>query len=328
MKHNTRIRFSAALMMLVVMPGLLYAVGVLFMGWKLAFILPVLLIVVELYGTLYGWRHLVVKKCTCKSLLLPKSFEGYKILQISDLHVGTFLESPSFVEKLVEKINSLSPDLIVFTGDLVNIKATEVVPFVKILKKLKAKDGVYSVLGNHDYCEYGIPADKNFNDFTKKRWAIRNQHALMFLQRQMGWNLLMNENVKITRQNEYNKEESIFVIGVENISKPPFQDYGNMTKAMEGMRIGTFKILLTHDPSHWRRGVIGQTDIALTLSGHTHAGQFKIGKFSPAKWMYHEWGGKYVEEGSMLHVSLGVGGTMPFRLGAWPEINEIKLVRH
>jgi len=216
----------------------------------------------------------------------------------------------------------------VFTGDLVNIKATEAVPFVKILKKLNAPDGIYSVMGNHDYCEYGIPADKSFNEFTRQRWALRNQHAMKFLQRQMGWRLLMNENVKITRQNEHGKEESIHIIGVENISKPPFKDYGNMDKAMEGMKIGTFKILLTHDPSHWRRGVLGKTDIALTLSGHTHAAQLKLGNFSPAKWMYHEWGGKYVEDGSTLHVSLGVGGTMPFRLGAWPEINEITLVRH
>ena len=328
MKHNTKIRFSAALMMLVVMPGLIYAVGALFMGWKWAFVFPTLLIAAELYGTLYGWRHLVVKKCTCKSLLLPKSFEGYKVLQISDLHVGTFLETPHFVEKIVEKVNSLHPDVIVFTGDLVNIKATEAVPFVKILKKLNAPDGIYSVMGNHDYCEYGIPADKSFNKFTRQRWALRNQHAMKFLQRQMGWRLLMNENVKITRQNEHGKEESIHIIGVENISKPPFKDYGNMDKAMEGMKIGTFKILLTHDPSHWRRGVLGKTDIALTLSGHTHAAQLKLGNFSPAKWMYHEWGGKYVEDGSTLHVSLGVGGTMPFRLGAWPEIKEITLVIH
>lgn len=328
MKHNTKIRFSAALMMLVVMPGLIYAVGALFMGWKWAFVFPTLLIAAELYGTLYGWRHLVVKKCTCKSLLLLKSFEGYKVLQISDLHVGTFLETPHFVEKIVEKVNSLHPDVIVFTGDLVNIKATEAVPFVKILKKLNAPDGIYSVMGNHDYCEYGIPADKSFNKFTRQRWALRNQHAMKFLQRQMGWRLLMNENVKITRQNEHGKEENIHIIGVENISKPPFKDYGNMDKAMEGMKIGTFKILLTHDPSHWRRGVLGKTDIALTLSGHTHAAQLKLGNFSPAKWMYHEWGGKYVEDGSTLHVSLGVGGTMPFRLGAWPEINEITLVRH
>ena len=315
-------------MMLVVMPGLIYAVGALFMGWKWAFVFPTLLIAAELYGTLYGWRHLVVKKCTCKSLLLPKSFEGYKVLQISDLHVGTFLETPHFVEKIVEKVNSLHPDVIVFTGDLVNIKATEAVPFVKILKKLNAPDGIYSVMGNHDYCEYGIPADKSFNKFTRQRWALRNQHAMKFLQRQMGWRLLMNENVKITRQNEHGKEESIHIIGVENISKPPFKDYGNMDKAMEGMKIGTFKILLTHDPSHWRRGVLGKTDIALTLSGHTHAAQLKLGNFSPAKWMYHEWGGKYVEDGSTLHVSLGVGGTMPFRLGAWPEIKEITLVIH
>ena len=102
---------------------------------------------------------------------------------------------------------------------------------------------------------------------------------------------------------------------------------GDLEKAMEGLSPGTFKILLSHDPTHWRRGVLHKTDIALTLSGHTHAGQLKIGRFSPVKWAYHEWGGKDVEDGSMLYVSLGIGGTVPFRFGAWPEVNVIRLIR-
>lgn len=137
----------------------------------------------------------------------------------------------------------------------------------------------------------------------------------------MGWHLLMNEHVMIAR----GREDAIALIGVENSSRPPFPDYGDLPKAMQGLHEGTFKILLSHDPSHWRREVLRQTDIALTLSGHTHAGQLRIGKFSPARWAYNEWGGKYVEDGSMLHVSLGVGGTVPFRLGAWPEVNVITL---
>ena len=108
-------------------------------------------------------------------------------------------------------------------------------------------------------------------------------------------------------------------------SRPPFPDYGDLTKALKGTAEGSFKILLSHDPSHWRRGVLHQTDIALTLSGHTHAGQISLGRVSPAKWAYNEWGGKYTEDGSMLYVSVGVGGTVPFRFGAWPGIDVIQL---
>ena len=136
----------------------------------------------------------------------------------------------------------------------------------------------------------------------------------------MGWRMLMNENVMLQRGSD-----SIAIIGVENIGKPPFKSFGNLDKAMAGLPADCFKVLLSHDPTYWRRGVLNKTDISLTLSGHTHAGQVKIGRFSPAKWAYNEWGGKYTEGSSMLYVSLGIGGTMPFRFGAWPEINIITL---
>ena len=142
------------------------------------------------------------------------------------------------------------------------------------------------------------------------------------------YRLIIDDRVQHTRLSARKSRDGIhLIIGVENISRPPFPNYGDLKRAMEGLEKGTFKILLSHDPSHWRRGVLHQTDIALTLSGHTHAGQVKIGKFSPAKWAYNEWGGKYTEGGSMLYVSLGIGGTVPFRFGAWPEINVITLRR-
>lgn len=169
-------------------------------------------------------------------------------------------------------------------------------------------------MGNHDYCEYG--ADKSEHNIEK------NQTVLRYLEAKIGWRLLMNEHALIRRG-----DDAIAVIGVENISRPPFQDYGDLHKAMEGLPTGMFKILLSHDPSHWRRGVLHQTDIALTLSGHTHAGQLRIGRLSPSKVAYQEWGGKYTEDGSMLYVSTGIGGTVPFRIGAWPEVNVITLRR-
>ena len=272
------------------------------------------------YGFFFGWRRIVVKNATCESALLPKSFDGYRILQLSDLHIGTFRGNPGFIRKLVKVVNEQNADLIVFTGDLVNIRADEVRPFMADLSTMKQRDGVLSIMGNHDYCEYG-------QDHSE-RYEKRNQNILHYLEAKMGWRMLDNEHVTIGRLRQTGGEnisESIAVIGVENISKPPFPDYGDLEKAIGDLPAGMFKVLLSHDPSHWRRGVLNKTDIALTLSGHTHAGQLKIGRFSPSKWAYNEWGGKYVEGDSMLYVSTGIGGTVPFRFGAWPEINVITL---
>ena len=300
-------------LLFIVLPGLLFLALWPLLGWKIALSVPVLVWLVVLYGFFFGWRHIVVRSAPCESPLLPTSFDGYRVLQLSDIHIGTFLRNRGFVDKLVRIVNAQEPDLIVFTGDLVNVSAEEVIPFQHILKQMRARDGVYSIMGNHDYCEYG--EDKSIGNVT------RNQNVLKYLEEKMGWRLLMNEHVRIS--NGYGDE--IAVIGVENISRPPFPDYGDLRKAVAGLPAGMFKILLSHDPSHWRRGVLHETDIALTLSGHTHAGQVRIGKFSPARWAYNEWGGKYVENDSMLYVSLGVGGTVPFRLGAWPEVNVITL---
>lgn len=298
-------------LLFIVLPGLLFLALWPLLGWKIALSVPVLIWLVVLYGFFFGWRHIVVRSATCESPLLPTSFDGYRVLQLSDIHIGTFLRNRGFVDKLVRIVNAQEPDLIVFTGDLVNVSAEEVIPFQHILKQMRARDGVYSIMGNHDYCEYGD--DKSIGNVT------RNQNVLKYLEEKMGWRLLMNEHVRIGN----GCGDEIAVIGVENISRPPFPDYGDLRKAVAGLPAGMFKILLSHDPSHWRRGVLHETDIALTLSGHTHAGQVRIGKFSPARWAYNEWGGKYVENDSMLYVSLGVGGTMPFRLGAWPEVNVI-----
>ena len=313
LRHNTLMRLLFGGILYIGFPGLLFLLLWPLVGWCWALVPAGLLVALVTYGCFFGWRHIVVRSAKCVSPLLPRSFDGYRVVQLSDIHIGTFLRNRAFIDKMVRTVNALHPDVIVFTGDLVNVSADEVIPFQHALGQLHAPDGVYSIMGNHDYCEYG--ADRSDHNIA------RNQHVLRYLEEKIGWRLLMNEHVTIARGDG----AEIAVIGVENISRPPFPDYGDLRKAMQGLPVGMFKILLSHDPSHWRRGVLHQTDIALTLSGHTHAGQIRIGRFSPARWAYNEWGGKYEEGGSMLYVSLGIGGTVPFRFGAWPEVNVITL---
>ncbi len=332
--HNTFLRTFIGMTLCIGMPKLLFSLLQFILPTAAALICALLLIAAFIYGFFFGWRRIVVRTATCESALLPQSFDGYRILQMSDLHIGTFRQNPSFIRKLVRVVNEQKPDMVVFTGDLVNVHADEVLPFISDLSQIKAPDGVFSIMGNHDYCEYGMEATPGSRRtarkgaFAKEPTAKRNQRVLEYLQEKIGWRLLMNEHVNIVRirqEEGVNKSESISLIGVENIGQPPFKNMGDLKKAMEGLVSGTFKVLLSHDPTHWRRGVLHKTDIALTLSGHTHAGQLKIGRFSPAKWAYNEWGGKYTEDGSMLYVSLGLGGTVPFRFGAWPEVNVITL---
>lgn len=264
------------------------------------------------YGFARGWKRLEVKEVTITSADLPASFDGYRLVQLSDLHVGTFGIDTAYLRELVERVNDLRPDLVVFTGDLVNSSADELDPFMGILPHLKARDGVFSILGNHDYCTY--------RRYDTADGAARNLAELKRREQGFGWDLLLNENRTIRRGTD-----SIALIGVENDSRPPFPSRGDLRKAMERVPERAFKILLSHDPTHWRREVLSKTDIQLTLSGHTHAMQLMIGHFSPARWAYPEWGGIYRDGDRTLYVSIGAGGTVPFRFGAWPEINVITL---
>ena len=264
-------------------------------------------------GYTLGSRHIVIRNFTHTSPLLPKTFNGFRIAQISDLHLGTFHNQPDRVWKFIERINQTKPDLIVFTGDMVNFRSEEAQEFIPILSQLKAPYGVISILGNHDYMSYvKWPSEKAREDDVKN---------LINIQRGMKWKPLLNENI-IIRQGT----DSIAIIGVENDGKPPFPQRGDLKKAQKGLSRKCFKILLSHDPTHWRRRVLPETDIPLMLAGHTHGMQFKIGRFSPASWFYPEWGGKYREGKRELIVSLGMGEVlMPFRFGAWPEIDIITL---
>ena len=265
-----------------------------------------------IFGATEGKRYFQVKETTIESKDVPQGFDGYRIVQLSDMHVGSWNGDTRAMEKAVSIINDLQPDLIVFTGDLVNNLASELDNFIPVFSKLKAKDGVYSVLGNHDYSTY--IHWENPEDQKEELVRLKQKQA------EMGWTMLNNRHIKL-----YNQNDSIALIGVENSGRPPFPDYAKLSEAMQGTE-GMFQILLSHDPTHWRREVLPQTDIELMLAGHTHAMQTKIFGFTPAQFIYEENDGLYQEGEQMLYVNIGLGHLLyPMRLGAWPEITLLTL---
>lgn len=265
-----------------------------------------------IFGAIFGKEFFQVKEVTFASADVPPAFDGYRILQLSDMHTGSWIDQGNALQRAVSLCNAQHPDLIVFTGDLVNSRADELKPFMPILSQLQAKDGVYSVLGNHDYGTYvhwDTEADR-----------LANIDTLISRERQMGWHMLMNEHHILHRGND-----SIALIGVENSGNPPFPNRGNLHKAQKGTE-NLFKVLLSHDPTHWRREVLPRTDIQLMLAGHTHDMQVNLFGFSFSKFVYSEHRGMYLEAGRGLYVNVGLGFVMfPMRLGAWPEITIITL---
>lgn len=250
---------------------------------------------------------------------LHPDLHGLKIIQISDIHSGSFLLKEP-VERSIQIINDQQPDIVFFTGDLVNARASEMEPFIEMFSKIKAPLGVFSILGNHDYGDYHpwpAPADKekNFED-------LKNIH------KQLGWELLLNEHRQITV-----KETAINVIGVENYSAHPrFPKYGDLHKATRGLNGSGFNILLSHDPSHWEDQVLKLfKNIHLTLSGHTHGFQFGVEipgwiKWSPIQYVYKHWAGLYESESQYLYVNRGLGYLgYPGRVGILPEITLLTL---
>lgn len=264
------------------------------------------------WGALINRYRIQVNEVTVSIPTLPKSFSGLKIAQISDLHVGTYGHDTTFVAKLVERVNSLHPDMIVFTGDIVNRRSDELIPFAEVLSHLEAPMGVYSILGNHDYGDYYVwPSENDKAD---------NLQLLKDTQRRMGWKMLNN-----TTEMLHNGNDSIALIGVENVGDPPFHCYGNLDTAYPGdLEDPTVKILLSHNPAHWTSDICDAPDknIALTLSGHTHAMQMELFGISPAAMRYPTWGGRYSDEaGQTLYVNIGTGEVaIPARIGATPEI--------
>lgn len=248
---------------------------------------------------------------------LPKSFDGFRIVQISDLHVGSFGNDTTFLSNVVTEINNIKPDLIVFTGDIVNRRAEELKPYATTLSHLKAKQGVFSILGNHDYGDY-----VNWNSNEDK---YKNLQKLKDLQTEMGWNLMLNESRMI-----YCGSDSIALIGVENWGDPPFTVYGDLKKSYTNLDDSVTKILLTHNPAHWVSEVADNDscNIVLSLTGHTHAMQVAFGKLSPASLRYKTWGGKYLDKSQqhILYVNIGLGTVgIPSRIGANPEVTILTL---
>jgi len=250
---------------------------------------------------------------------LPKAFDGYKILQFSDMHAGSF-DSLERVKKGIDKMNGEEADLILFTGDMINNMADEVKPFVSMLKSLKAKDGKYSILGNHDYGDYVAWANKEAK--------IENVYRLIYYQHEAGFHLLLNESVSIKKGSE-----RIHLAGVENWGKPPFPQHGDLNKALSGINPEEFTVLMSHDPSHWDLEVIkNNKKVHLTLSGHTHGMQMGIDipglKWSPVKYKYPRWSGLYEELGRYLYVNNGFGFLgFPGRVGIYPEITVLELIQ-
>ncbi len=312
--HKLSVRVLFSMLLFSVMPKIVFVAFSFFVPWFVA-LLPALAVMGWFaFGFLAGWKRLEVKNVTFSSPDLPPYFDGYRLLQITDLHLGSFPKGNDFVQRMVDVANNEAPDMILFTGDLVNDSATEVEPYLGVLSQLSAPDGIFSVWGNHDYCEYG-------NNHTLAALK-RNRRLLYDYQKRLGWQQLMNEHRVVSHG-----MASITLIGVENAGQPPFTNRSNLKRAMKGVDEKGFKILLTHDPHHWRREVAGKQNIQLTLAGHTHAGQIKVGRWTPARMAFKEWGGAYRLGAQMLYVSSGIGGSLPFRLGAWPELTVVTLKR-
>jgi predicted MPP superfamily phosphohydrolase len=270
-----------------------------------------------LYGITKGKYNFKVLKYTLEFEDLPAAFEGYQVTQISDIHSGSF-DNKEKIEYAVNLVNEQASDVIMFTGDMVNSKSKEMHPWKSTFSKLKAKDGVFSVLGNHDYGDYTRwPSDEA---------KAENFQELLDIQKDMGFDLLRNESRFIEKNGD-----RLAIIGVENWGKG-FKQKGDLTLASSKVAPNDFKILLSHDPSHWQYEVVKDpSHYHLTLSGHTHGMQFGIEipgivKWSPIKWRYKYWAGIYEKAGQYINVNRGFGFlAFPGRVGIWPEISVITL---
>ncbi len=272
-----------------------------------------------LFGMVKTAYDFTIRKQKLKITNLPNAFKGLKIVQISDLHVGSFLDDEP-IKKVVNLINEQKPDMIFFTGDLVNDISEEVLPFIDVLSQIKAPLGVFSILGNHDYGDYFYQKD----DLEGKK---HNYELMKKIHKKIGWKLLLNENVVLEKNNE-----RIAILGVENWGTGErFPKYGDLDQAKNGLLPNDIKLLLSHDPSHWEAKILPEhSDIAATFSGHTHGMQFGIEipnfKWSPSQYLYNQWAGLYTSNLQQLYVNRGLGFIgYPGRVGILPEITVVEL---
>jgi predicted MPP superfamily phosphohydrolase len=268
------------------------------------------------FSNKYNYR---LKKIKLSFDNLPSSFKGLKIVQISDIHSGSFTDKAA-VNRGVEMVLNAKPDLILFTGDLVNNRADEMKDYMEVFNRIKAPMGVFSTLGNHDYGDY--------TSWPSAQAKMTNLERLKQIHSELGWRLLMDEHVILEKNNE-----QIALLGIQNWSAfGRFPKYGKMDKAYPGTEKYPFKILMSHDPSHWDAEVrVKYPDVDLMLSGHTHGMQFGVEnpyfKWSPVQWFYKEWAGLYEEGKQKLYVNRGYGFIgYPGRVGILPEITLFELV--
>jgi predicted MPP superfamily phosphohydrolase len=273
-----------------------------------------------IYGMIRGKYDYRVIKHTLSFKDLPEAFDGFKITQISDIHSGSF-DNPEKIEYAVDMVNQQNSDVILFTGDLVNNEAKEMLPWKETFSKLSAPMGVFSILGNHDYGDY-IP-------WESQEAKDQNLEELKQIQKEIGFELLLNEHRYFEKDGQ-----KIALVGIENWGAGGFKKAGDLQKAVNGLTKDEFKILMSHDPSHWDAQVIDdEKHFHLTLAGHTHGMQFGIEipgwlKFSPVQWRYPRWAGVYEEKGQYLNVNRGFGFlAYPGRVGIKPEITVIELKR-
>lgn len=265
------------------------------------------------YGYFVGFEQLEIREIEYACSDLPEAFDGYRIVHFSDAHIGTYTGSRQWLlQRAVDTINALRPDIVLFTGDLQNVYPEELDAQIPFLRQLHAPDGVMSVLGNHDYAIY-----QDCDEAQKQR---SNKHTIQ-AERQMGWTLLLNENRIIRRDSD-----SIVVAGMENwgtVKRMPRR--GDVKKSLMGISDSAFVVMMQHDPTCWREKILPECKAQLTLSGHTHGGQVSLLGLSPASLSYDEWGGVYEQDGRTLIVSTGLGALIPFRLGMPGEIVVITL---
>jgi predicted MPP superfamily phosphohydrolase len=272
-----------------------------------------------IYGSLFGTKELSVNKIELRFPDIPKNYDGFKILQLSDTHLGNFLKSKQLLQKVQNETEVINPDIVMFTGDLVNNFSNEFGGYGDVFRKITGKKESYSILGNHDY--------GNYSTWKSDAGKIENFNQIVAAHQNFGFKLLNNENIIHRLGND-----SINIIGVENWGHAPFPQYANLEKAMNGIPEKSFKILLSHDPAHWEEVIKNRGDIALTLSGHTHGLQWGIKKagitFSLGYLARKEWGGLYKFDKSQLYVNTGLGTVgIPWRINMPAELTVITLKR-